>query len=99
MKCPRCQHENPTDATFCDGDVSPRQARLIFSPPRVVDLGPVPNSGSGARYLAIHGKRHLAKCPSKSNGSWVCVNEFLARTPPSGCRASTSGAAAGRADP
>ena len=65
LTCPRCQHENPTDATFCDEDVSPRQARLIFSPPRVVDLGAVPNSGSGARYLAIHGKRHVAKCPSE----------------------------------
>jgi hypothetical protein len=57
---------------------SPRQGRLVFAPPGIIDLGPVGAGGSGAHFLSINGQQHVGKCPSKSNGRWVCFNEFLA---------------------
>lgn len=52
------------------------QQKLVFAPTGIVDLGPVP--GHSARYLAINGVQHISKCKSRSNGSWVCFNEFFA---------------------
>jgi len=54
------------------------QQKLVFAPRGIVDLGPVKNAGSGARYLAINGVHHISKCKSHSNGAWVCFNEFFA---------------------
>jgi hypothetical protein len=34
--------------------------------------------GSGSHFLSINGRQHIGKCPTKSNGPWVCFNEFLA---------------------
>lgn len=55
-----------------------QQRKLVFAPIGTVDLGPVPGSGSGARYLSLNGVQHISKCKSHSNGIWVCFNEFFA---------------------
>src|SRR5260370_3268988 len=54
------------------------QGSLVFAPEGVIDMGPVPQGGSGARFLSIRGVEHVAKCRQHSNGPWVCFNEYFA---------------------
>src|SRR5260370_4046633 len=54
------------------------QGSLVFAPEGVIDMGPVPQGGSGARFLSIRGVEHVAKCRQDSNGAWVCCNEYFA---------------------
>lgn len=54
------------------------QGSLIFAPDGVIDLGRVPQGGSGARFLSVKGTQYVAKCRQHSNGAWACFNEYLA---------------------